>query len=66
MNFYVHDKLRELEAERTANQPWVEPPKPRRRLLVGGVVALAGHALRRAARASRLGRRPLRTRAQSG
>jgi hypothetical protein len=48
MNFYVHDKLRELETERLANQLYVERPRPRRRLLVGGVVSFAGHVLRRA------------------
>jgi hypothetical protein len=47
MNFYAHEKIRELESElKSGLKP--EPVATGRRLLVGGLAAGAGHLLRRA------------------
>lgn len=48
MNFYVHEKLRELEAEQVKNRLYFEPPAPRRRPLFGVFAVMAGRTLRRA------------------
>jgi hypothetical protein len=49
MNFYVHEKLRELEAERQAYQLHLEyEPPQRRRPVFGGFASLLGRTLRRA------------------
>ena len=50
MNFYAEDKIRELERDlafRDKNQIFVEQASPRRKPVVGGVVAVAGRVLQR-------------------
>lgn len=48
MNFYVYEKLRELEAEQAEKRHFPEPTAPRRRPLFGALAAVAGRTLRRA------------------
>lgn len=47
MNFYVHEKLQELESEQLKNRHFAEPVVSRRRPLFGGLAAVAGRTLRR-------------------
>jgi hypothetical protein len=44
MNFYAHEKIQELESE-LKNKIIVELPASRRRPIVGGLAATAGHLL---------------------
>jgi hypothetical protein len=44
MNFYAHEKIQELEFE-LKNKTQIELPAPRRRPIVGGLAATAGHLL---------------------
>jgi hypothetical protein len=48
MNWYAHDKTKELEAELKNRIYFEMPERPRRRTLVGGFVAATGRVLRRA------------------
>jgi hypothetical protein len=47
MNFYVHEKLRELEAEQLEKRHRADPPASRRPLF-GALAAVTGRTLRRA------------------
>jgi hypothetical protein len=50
MNFYVEEKLKELERERAFRNKdvvYTDARSPRRRPVVGGVVATAGRILQR-------------------
>jgi len=47
MNFYVHEKLRELEAEGIKNRLYFEPARRQRPSRLGAAAALAGRVLRR-------------------
>jgi hypothetical protein len=48
MNFYVHEKLRELDAEQLKNTLYIEPVRHSRPSLFGHFAAGAGRTLRRA------------------
>ena len=48
MNFYVHEKLRELDAEQLKNNLYIEPVRHSRPSLFGYFAAGAGRILRRA------------------